>query len=75
MNSWGSDVVIRRNDEIFISYVYYEEGQPSFGNAEWEGESITSLEDITAIETEIAQQFGEKKVFVKLLFWRLFGKD
>ncbi len=61
--------------KYFVSYVYYEEGEPLFGNAEWEGEPITSLEQITAIEEEICQEFRKKKVFVKVLYWRSFERD
>lgn len=45
-------------------------------NAEWEGESITSLEQIERIEAEICQNIQNvekgKDVFVKVLFWRPF---
>ncbi len=56
--------------KYFVSYAYYERGEPYFGNAEWEGGSITSLEQITQIEEEIREQIQDKDVFVKLLFWR-----
>lgn len=57
--------------KYFISYIYYDNGKPFFGNAEWEGAALTCLDHIESIEEEIANQF-ENKVFVKLLFWRSF---
>ncbi len=59
----------------FISYAYYENGQPLFGNAEWEGDVITSLEHIKGIEAELRRSIQEQEkenVYVKLLFWQPF---
>jgi len=56
----------------FVSYVYYDNGEPYFANAEWEGEQIKTLVDITKIEEEINQELGEKNLYAKLLFWRSF---
>ena len=59
--------------KYFISYVYYDNGEPYFANAEWEGEQIRSLAHVTKIEEEINQELSEKKhVYAKLLFWRPF---
>ena len=59
----------------FISYVHYEKGSPFFGNAEWEGDQITSLDRIKRIEEEIRRSIHEEKVFVKVLYWRPFEGD
>ncbi len=59
----------------FISYVHYEKGAPFFGNAEWEGEPITSLDRIKRIEEEIRRSIQEKDIFVKILYWRPFEGD
>jgi hypothetical protein len=56
----------------FVAYAHYEQGRPFFGNAEWEGEPITTLEQIEKIEQEIQHNMPEKNVFVKVLFWRPF---
>ena len=56
----------------FVSYVYYDNGEPYFANAEWEGEQIKTLADITKIEEEINQELSEKNLYSKLLFWRSF---
>ena len=56
----------------FVSYVYYDNGEPYFANAEWEGEPIKTLAQITKIEEEINQELGEKDLYAKLLFWRPF---
>ncbi len=56
----------------FVSYAYYEKGNPYFGNAEWEGDQITSLEQIQAIEEDIRQQVRDEEIFVKILFWQPF---
>ena len=56
--------------KYFISYAYYQQGAPYFGNAEWEGGPIVSLEQITQIEEEVRRQIQEKETYVKLLFWR-----
>ena len=60
----------------FISYAHYEHGAPFMENAEWDGEPITSLEQIETIEAEICQNIrkveNQKDVFVKVLFWRPF---
>ncbi len=58
--------------KYFVSYVYYDNGEPSFANAEWEGEQIRTLAHITKIEDEINQELGEKNMYAKLLFWRPF---
>ncbi|GAK51053.1 hypothetical protein U14_02295 [Candidatus Moduliflexus flocculans] len=56
----------------FVSYVYYDNGEALFANAEWEGEPIKTLAHITKIEEEINAELGEKNVYAKLLFWRPF---
>jgi hypothetical protein len=53
----------------FISYVHYEKKEPFFGNAEWEGDPITSLDQIKSIEKEIRRNIREEDVFVKILYW------
>ena len=58
--------------KYFISYVYYEAGDATFGNAEWEGEAITSLDQIISIEQEIANGVNDKKIFVKMSSWQRF---
>jgi len=61
--------------KYFISYAHYEKGEPFFGNAEWEGDPITSLEQVKKIEEEIRRSIREEKVFVKILYWRPFEGD
>ena len=64
--------------KYFISYVFYEQGRPFFANAEWEGEAITSIEQIQNIEDEICQgiqQAEKEEVHVKILFWRRFHHE
>jgi len=59
----------------FISYIYYEARQPLFGNAEWEGDIIASLDQIKSIEAELRNSIQKKdneNVYVKLLFWQAF---
>jgi hypothetical protein len=64
--------------KYFISYVFYERGRAFFANAEWEGEAITSIEQIQSIEDEIRQgiqQTDKEEASVKILFWRRFHHE
>jgi hypothetical protein len=55
--------------------MYYQDGQLLFGNAEWEGDTITSLEQVKSVEDEVQRSIHvkeKKSVHVKLLFWHPF---